>query len=524
MGETRVDLLHLLEDLRDAYAGSLEETILTEIVANSLDSGARRIDITSDATSRTLTITDDGTGMKRGEVRRYHDVASSAKTRGQGIGFAGVGIKLALLSCHWVYTESRRGKVHVATRWHLASRHRAPWKWVPPEGLAPERGTAIRFELTNALSPLLDPGFLEVALRWHYLPLFEPLFEPLLRDHYPHGVRITVNGRALEATERAAREQATLEVRIGRKRKPSALGYLVRDVVPLPEDQRGVAISTLGKIIRRGWDWLGITPATQDSIGGAIEIPALAECLTLNKADFIRSGPRGMTYLAYRKAIQNAVSNQLAAWGDARDAAEETRRRITRPVERDLERVLIDLADDFPMLGTLVEHREGGQRRLPIGGQALDYARGLVAATIAASAVRAVATEGAQLADTNGGSAATALDETAAAEPQPSAEAMIPSAPGPKRAARYGLSIEFETRSSDPEIARLIESTVWVNDAHPAFRRAVLSRSEGYHLALAVAMALAPLAVEPAHQHRFVTTFLARWGQALETGGRKRRG
>src|SRR5436190_873722 len=33
MGETRVDLLHLLEDLRDAYPGSIEETILTEIVA-----------------------------------------------------------------------------------------------------------------------------------------------------------------------------------------------------------------------------------------------------------------------------------------------------------------------------------------------------------------------------------------------------------------------------------------------------------------------------------------------------------
>ena len=27
MGETRVDLLHLLEDLRDAYPGSLEETL-----------------------------------------------------------------------------------------------------------------------------------------------------------------------------------------------------------------------------------------------------------------------------------------------------------------------------------------------------------------------------------------------------------------------------------------------------------------------------------------------------------------
>jgi hypothetical protein len=43
-------------------------------------------------------------------------------------------------------------------------------------------------------------------------------------------------------------------------------------------------------------------------------------------------------------------------------------------------------------------------------------------------------------------------------------------------------------------LSRLVESTVWVNDAHPAYRRAVASRSEGYHLA--VALALAPLAVE----------------------------
>jgi hypothetical protein len=43
VGETRVDLQHLLEDLRDAYTGALEETILTEVVANALDSGATRI-------------------------------------------------------------------------------------------------------------------------------------------------------------------------------------------------------------------------------------------------------------------------------------------------------------------------------------------------------------------------------------------------------------------------------------------------------------------------------------------------
>jgi hypothetical protein len=115
LAETRVDLLHLLEDLRDAYPGSIEETILTEIVANSIDAGAERIRITTSPAEAALTIADDGSGMPRRDLRRYHDLAASTKTRGRGIGFAGVGMKLALLVCKDVLTESRRGKSHIAT-------------------------------------------------------------------------------------------------------------------------------------------------------------------------------------------------------------------------------------------------------------------------------------------------------------------------------------------------------------------------------------------------------------------------
>src|SRR5207245_3009840 len=165
LGETRVDLLHLLEDLRDAYPASAEETILTEIVANALDSGAAAITITTDPTTPALTIVDDGVGMRRRELARYHDVASSTKIRGAGIGFAGVGIKVALLVCADVVTETLRGKHHVASAWRLASRHRAPWRWIPPLGLVTRQGTAVRLTPTNALSPLLDPGFVESVLR-----------------------------------------------------------------------------------------------------------------------------------------------------------------------------------------------------------------------------------------------------------------------------------------------------------------------------------------------------------------------
>jgi hypothetical protein len=105
----------------------------------------------------------------------------------------------------------------------------------------------------------------------------------------------------------------------------------------------------------------------------------------------------------------------------------------------------------------------------------------------------------------------------------PTSEAAVPSAGGPRRPAKYGLSIQFEPRPDDLELARLVETTIWINESHPAYRRAVASRSEGYHVALATAFALAALAVEPAKEHAFLTTFLLSWGSALERRASRRR-
>jgi len=526
MGETRVDLLHLLEDLRDAYPGATEETILTEIVANALDSGAVTITITTDAAAPALAIADDGGGMRRRELARYHDIASSTKVRGAGIGFAGVGIKVALLVCAEVVTETRRGKHHVASAWHLASRQKAPWRWIPPPGLVGAHGTAVRLTPTNALSPLVDPGFVEGALRRNFQPLFDPAVADILRTEYRRGVTFVLNERGLEPQGWRAQETAPLAVRVTRKRKPAGAGYLIRDAAPLPEDLRGLAVSTFGKVIKRGWDWLGVSPSAADCVGGLIEVPALAECLTLNKADFIRAGARGATYLAYRKAIQEAVSRQLAEWGQAGEPEERARRRAARPVERDLESVLADLADDFPLLASLVEQRAGGQRRLPVAGAGGGQHDGapLLAVRESPDVEPAPLSPQSQNSDATPPTTGDAATPAEPSQPSPApATGQIAVGPRTRRPARYGLSIQFEERPDDPELGRLVESTVWVNEAHPAYRRAAASRSEGYHVAVAVAMALAPLAVEPAKEHGFLTAFLARWGAAVERRASRRR-
>ena len=539
MGETRVDLQHLLEDLRDAYTGALEETILTEIVANALDSGAARIRLQPSPADATLTVVDDGRGMQRRDLAKYHDVAASTKARGEGIGFAGVGIKLGLLVSAEVVTETRRGATHVATRWHLASRYRAPWKWIPPPGLTGPRGTAVRLSLTNPLSPLLDAGYLEEAIRRHFEPLLDPAFDDLLRRHYSQGIAFEVDGQRLSHIPLTVRERVTIPIRVGRKRLPSAIATLERRDSPSSggvDDREGIAVSTFGKVIKSGWDWLGLTPATPSRVSGLVEAPDLAACLTLSKNDFIRTGPRGATYLAYRKAIQEVVSRQLAAWGDTRDA--DARPRTVR-LERDLERVLEDLADDFPLLRSLVNQRAGGQKRLPLPGRGREEVPGSLFANVPSS----VDADGSDLEGTSATDVDVSAGEehsegespapsTPAGEHEPRAEPpaadTIPSAdssievptpvgtfstvPGRKRLARYGLMLQFESRPDDPELGRLVDSTIWINEAHPAYTRATASRSAGYHIALTVALALAPLAVGARDEHGFITQFLAHWG------------
>ncbi len=523
MGETRVDLLHLLEDLRDAYPGRLEDTILTEIVANSLDSGARTIKVWTDPASATLTVADDGKGMSRQALVRYHDLAATSKRRGRSIGFAGVGIKLGLLVSEDVVTEARTARTHRATSWRLASRNRAPWRWIEPPGLLHQPGAAVRLYLSNALSPLLEPGRVQEILLRHYQPLFDPSLDAMLQSYYPDGVRFTVNGHPVPRSV-PGRDRVPVIVRVGRQRKPSGMGYLVRDP-EVADGEAGIAVSTLGKVIKRGWDWLGLAPPPAIGVGGLIEVPALAEVLTLNKADFIRTGSRGATFLAYRKAIQEVVGAQLTDWGtDAKGAS--ARQRRTRPLERDLQSVLQGLSAEFPLLAALVERRTGGQKRLPLGGPSVAARRGPDEESgkeVPAGSPAEGDPEG--KVDPAG---SREPREAQRPEPEEGAPPLSPEAPrsatleesslpGPRRSrskGHFGLRIRLEERPEATELGRLIESTVWVNTAHPAYLRAVSSRSEGYHLALTVAMTLAPLAVEPERAHAFVTSFLARWGEA----------
>ena len=147
----------------------------------------------TDAAAASFRLQDDGGGMVWKELKQFHNLAASNKTRGAGIGFAGVGIKLALLATREVVTESRRGKSHAASRWHLASREFAPYEPIPPPGFLTDHGTAVVLHLNHGLSPLLDAGYIEHVVRQHFQPLLDPSFNDALAPLYPGGVRFEVD-------------------------------------------------------------------------------------------------------------------------------------------------------------------------------------------------------------------------------------------------------------------------------------------------------------------------------------------
>ncbi len=500
MGQTRINLKHLLEDIRDSYPFPEEETIITELVANALDSGASTVWFDPHPSRKTLTVRDDGQGMGRGSLKGYHDIASSTKVRGKGIGFAGIGAKLSLLICEAVTTESRSGRSHHATRWHLESPLKAPWRYVEPPGLVPEgsNGTAVSFHLHSPHSRLLDIPWLEEVLRRHFEPLLHPRFvEAIYNRLRSSPFCFLVAGSLLEGGAGGFPPERSrfFPIHLGARRTLAGFGWLGSSLDSLPDEKRGLGAATYGKVIKRGWEWLGIRPGNPERITGMIEIPGLAALLTTNKADFLKDSASLKQYYRYRKAVLKMVEPALAELGEW-EAAQNLSPKKAYPSQREIEQVVAGLVGDFPELRPLLDSR---LRAIPGGGEGEEGKPPEEAAGPAKT--EAVQPEGAEKP-----SNPPPGSEKPAKEPPPMEKADTPRKPA-------GLRITFDLRPDRPELGWLSGTTVCVNQAHSAYRRAVQSRSESYHIAVTVAWVLSQYVEHEKSLSAFLNRFLEGWGK-----------
>ena len=108
--ESNLNWKKILNDMRGGYKEEHDIDIMfTELIANSIDAGASRINITIDYENKTVTFVDDGRGMDRDDFDEYHNLGSmSTKKKGSGIGFAGIGCKLYIDKCEKVITVTKQ--------------------------------------------------------------------------------------------------------------------------------------------------------------------------------------------------------------------------------------------------------------------------------------------------------------------------------------------------------------------------------------------------------------------------------
>lgn len=504
--ETRVNLKHLLEDMRDSYNSPLEEAILTELIANALDSKATRLDFTVNPAERFLRCVDNGIGMKRAQLKEYHNIASSDKVRGAGIGFAGVGAKLSLLLAERVVTESKGGRgSRAATEWRMTNPYRAPWKFVPTSDAIPySRGTSVTIYFTDAQSHLLKKEFVQNAIVRHFYPLLHDyLTQEILRFVYRKGVELTANGELLTLPEEEQRIDDGFLVFLGKGRRPIGAGFLTKKVLEqgflarlagrAPDERRmasGLSVSTYGKIIKTGWEWIGILPKNSETLCGVVEIPALSELLTTNKSDFLTDASHLKKFYRLRKSVQQAILPVLRALGEYAGTERPSAEKNIKPLARQIETALTALAPEFPELETLLGSRTGGS-----GG-----AKG-------ASRKKERASEDKNASPASSGGVTAVLGEE-------TRKRKIKTEKGGGGAARKmpGLSLALENLTDAPDsLGRIVEDTVSINTLHPAWKKALETKQEEYHILVVVGLVLADFVAPEKHPLEFLAKFLSSW-------------
>ena len=512
MGETKVNLHHLLEDIRDSYPFPQEEVIVTELVANSLDSHASDIRFIVDSEKYILTVIDNGKGMNKKELDGYHNIASTTKTRGMGIGFAGVGAKLSLLIAKEVVTETANGNFRGATRWKLENDEKAPWKYITLTStdsklINSPHGTAVSIFFKSSNSELLNPEFIKKTIQKHFYTILDLTFQTALRCIYKNGINFYVNEEKINLSKMMDFEKSkAFKIQFGKKAKPVGVGFVRKYKDPLDEEKRGIAISTCGKVIKHGWDWLGISARNPDYISGVVEMPGLSLILTTNKADFLKDTASLQKYYRYRKAVQEVIEPILKEFGEINESREKPAKEL-RPLEKEIRGILDNMLKDFPELDPLFGRRKKFETAIGvIDNTSVSESGTAMEESSERTAINPVSKD-------KGEENAKTEENRRNGLPDLDTDEQKNGKTQEGKIKPPGLMIGFYDNKDSNELGKIEEGTVWINNEHPAFKRIAKNGGEKYHIVVSTAFVLSGYLQEQKSLQAFINRFLSDWGK-----------
>jgi hypothetical protein len=495
-GKSGVNVKRLVQNIADQYPFEPQIAAIVELVANALDAKASQIQIKFDKDTGVLEVTDNGIGMDKRQFKEYHDFAASTKERGEGIGFAGQGAKLALNFCKKVITETWSVNYRGYSEWYLKGND-APYRIFDNELLTlNEFGTKVALLLENASIDFYTEELIRDAIIEHYFPLIDCKLREAYKVFYKDRIKILINDREIKlepSIEDFLESRKDIIIRLNRQPKALGLIGIIREnansVLP------GVMICTYGKVVER--THFKKEPKEKDKIIGWIEAPYLIEAVTTDKCRFQKGNKVWEGF--FRKA-QKEFSDWIEKIG-----------LIERPARRELgyanlEKEINSILKNLPELsffGTTIRRdvaipdKDGEQMETAEGTQKV---KGTLGGEISGEGV------------------AIHPGEEPGEAPTLEKGEGISSAIKP-RTIRGGIRITEDERPDLDKEAWFDGETVTINKSHPAYIKAKANSLLNYHILKSVVLSLIEFNLEkepePTYQKVFELQqkFFKLWGE-----------
>ena len=498
---SRVNVRKLIEDLADMYPDHPFDVVIAELVANSLDSKAKSIGLEWDDTAGILTITDDGEGMTAQQFEEYHDLAAEFKSRGVGIGFAGVGAKISFNIAGRVITETRRDADAHASDWTWSDNDSLVWRNSTADRLSGD-GTRVEVHFNqHHLPPGVDAKYLAEVLRSHFLPLLVREFARSYEHSgiYPACPKLAVNGVPMPRGGLAEVMGLSQSERFLVKKgdRPVGLGVIGLTENGTSNIENGVLLCTHGKVIKSEMFGLQTGPLGA-GLSGMVEIPDLVKFVTTNKSDLKggRGGHRELEELLH--PVREKVKEFLAKHGVAQ--VEQRQNKLSANLERELTKMvksLPELQDFDGLLAKSLKLRRSETGHIP--------AEAATRQPVSGDSKQDNKNDGDGNQESSGKSSNGALQQERRGQEQ-----------GKRQMSRrnQGPRVAFEEHPDRPETAWLDASTIVVNSGHKAYRQRITqdqAKLTYCMFSIGVALDKAGL-VEPSDGFSYVDKFIAAWG------------
>lgn len=474
-----VNVRRLVQNIQDQYDFAPQIATLLELVANALDAHATKINIQYDSEHGRVIVEDDGHGMTEAQFKNYHDFAASSKRRGTGIGFAGQGAKLALNFCTHVVTETWSKDWRGNSDWHLKGDD-APYQVVEHELPSLEHaGTKVTLYLAHESKHFYSHKLIK---RWMF-EHFYPLIDRSIRKQYPdiitrygNGITLELDGKPLLETALENKLAHFQEMKVLVQNQTKAFGwfgvYTGNDEPPIPA---GIMLCTYGKVIERSY--FKKEPRDKEQIFGWIEAPYLIEAVTTDKGRFIKGNGRWETF--FKRA-----QNEFTLWLEKNKLVDRAPRRSENHFAG-AEKEVNSILRNMPELAMFASHGRQDAVALSPNGE-LIAGDERVHIKLDAEEVEARKQEPSQ--------SEPSFEERQRELLMNPGEAMTGEIR--PRVIRGGVHILEEARDDKSEESWFDGTTVAINIAHPAYRKAEQSNTLNYHVFKCVCLSVIEFTME----------------------------